>query len=99
MPKLLFDPIAYQFYYRCREEDGAPAVAAGFGWDPIRRRYYTEDPMVALVLASRGDSYVKLLLADALEATTSHKHLERARRSSKWMPGTNGISIQSGLLH
>src|SRR5205814_4539289 len=64
MPKLLFDPVAYQFYYRCRSEDSAPAIAAGFGWDPIRRRYYTEDPMVAMVLANRGDEYCKLLLAE-----------------------------------
>jgi hypothetical protein len=99
MPKLLFDPVAYQFYYRCRPEDSAPAKAAGFGWDPIRRRYYTEDPMIALVLASRGDSYVKLLLADALEATTSRKLPERARRSSRGMPGTNRTSIPSSLLH
>jgi hypothetical protein len=99
MPKLLFDPVAYQFYYRCRPEDSAPAKAAGFGWDPIRRRYYTEDPMVALVLASRGDSYVKLLLADALDATMPRKHPERARRSSRWMPGPNGTSIPSSLLH
>jgi hypothetical protein len=53
MPKLLFDPVAYQFYYRCRPEDSAPTIAAGFGWDPIRRRYYTEDPMVAMVLEPR----------------------------------------------
>ena len=56
MAKLLFDPLAYQFYYRCRREDSAPAIAAGFRWDPIRRRYYTEDPMVAIVLAGRGES-------------------------------------------
>lgn len=99
MPKLLFDPVAYQFYYRCRSEDRAPAVAAGFRWDPIRRRYCTEDPMVALVLASRGDSCVKLLLADALEARTSYKQLARARRSSRWTPGTNGRSIPSRVLH
>ncbi len=99
MPKLLFDPVAYQFYYRCRSEDRAPAVAAGFRWDPIRRRYYTEDPMVAMVLASRGDSYVKLLLADAIEATTSYKHPERARSSSRWVPATNGMSIRSSLIH
>jgi hypothetical protein len=99
MPKLLFDPVAYQFYYRCRPEDSAPAKAAGFGWDPIRRRYYTEDPMVAMVLASRGDSYVKLLLADTLEATTSRRLPERDRRSSRWMPGTNRTSIPSSLLH
>jgi hypothetical protein len=38
MAKLLFDPLAYEFYYRCRPEDSAPAIAAGFDWDPIRRR-------------------------------------------------------------
>ncbi len=99
MPKLLFDPVAYQFYYRCRTEDSAPAIAAGFGWDPIRRRYYTEDPTVALVLAGRGDGYVKLLLADALEATMSHKPPERARRSSSWVPGTNSTSTRSSVFH
>jgi hypothetical protein len=55
--------------------------------------------MVAMVLASRGDSYVKLLIADALEARTSRKLPERARKSSRWMPGTNGTSIPSSLLH
>ena len=99
MPKLLFDPLAYQFYYRCRPEDRAPAVAAGFRWDPIRRRYFTEDPMVAMVLANRGDSCVKLLIADALEAETLRKLPERARRSSRWMPGTSGTSIGSRVLH
>ena len=99
MLKLMFDPVTYQFYYRCPPEDGAPAKAAGFGWDPIRRRYYTQDPNVAAGLASCGDSYVKLLLADVLEATTSHKDLERARRSLRWVPGTNGTSISSSVLH
>ncbi len=99
MPKLLFDPVAYQFYYRCRPEDRAPAIAAGFRWDPIRRRYCTEDPLVAMVLAGRGDSCVKLLIADALEATTSRKLRKRARKSSRWMPRTNGTSVRSSLLH
>jgi hypothetical protein len=99
MPKLLFDPLAYQFYYRCRPEDRAPAVAAGFRWDPVRRRYFTEDPMVAMVLASRGDSYVKLLIADALGAETLRQPPERARKSSRWMPGTNGTSIRPRVLH
>jgi hypothetical protein len=98
MTKLLFDPITYQFYYRCRSEESAPATAAGFGWDPIRRRYYTENPTVALSLASRGDSYVKLLLADVLEATRSHKLLGRAGRQ-QWVPGANGTSIQSRTVH
>ena len=66
MSKLRFDPVAYQFYYRCRAEECEEARAAGFGWDPVRRRYYTEDPGVAMCLAGRGDSYVRHLLADAI---------------------------------
>ena len=94
MAKLLFDPLAYQFYYRCRPEDSAPAIAAGFGWDPIRRRYFTEDPMVAIVLAGRGDNYVKDLLADALEAA-SHKHPESSDRSGRWLRGIPNIARSS----
>ena len=67
MAKLLFDPVTYQFYYRCRSEERAPAVAAGFGWDPIRRRYSTDDPTVAMGLAKYGDTYVRRLLADVVE--------------------------------
>ena len=67
MAKLLFDPVTYQFYYRCRLEERAPAIAAGFGWDPIRRRYCTDDPTVAMGLAKYGDAYVKRLLADVVE--------------------------------
>jgi hypothetical protein len=67
MAKLLFDPVTYQFYYRCRSEEIAPAIAAGFGWDPIRRRYCTDDPTVAMSLAKYGDTYVKHLLADVVE--------------------------------
>jgi len=37
-------------------------------WDPIRGGYYTGDPRVAMALASRGDNYVKRLLADAAAA-------------------------------
>ena len=67
MAKLLFDPVTYQFYYCCRSEDRAPAIVAGFGWDPIRRRYSTDDPTVAMSLAEYGDTYVKRLLADVVE--------------------------------
>jgi hypothetical protein len=67
MAKLLFDPVTYQFYYRCRSEETAPPIAAGFGWDPIRRRYCTDDPSVAMSLAKYGDTYVKRLLADVVE--------------------------------
>ena len=93
MAKLLFDPVTYQFYYRCHSEENAPGTAAGFGWDPIRRRYYTEDPMVAMALASRGDNYVKHLLADALEATASYKHPGGAAGSRRYTPRTADISI------
>jgi hypothetical protein len=70
MAKLLFDPVTYQFYYRCRSEETAPAKAAGFGWDPIRRRYCTDNPMVAMGLARYGDTYVKRLLADVVETVS-----------------------------
>jgi hypothetical protein len=66
MSKLRFDPVTYQFYYRCGAQESEEARAAGFGWDPLRRRYYTEDPGVAICLARRGDTYVKQLLADAV---------------------------------
>ena len=99
MPKLRFDPVAYQFFYRCRPEDSTPAIAAGFGWDPIRRRYYTEDPMVAMVLASRGDDYVKHLLADALEATASRRLLAAADGRQRRAPGVVLISALSDSVH
>jgi hypothetical protein len=99
MPNLRFDPLTYQFYYRCAPEHGAAAKVAGFGWDPLRRRFYTEDPKVAAGLANFGDSYVKLLLADVLDATTSRKRLEHADRSSGWAPRTYGTSISSIVLH
>jgi hypothetical protein len=95
MATLLFDPITYQFYYRCRSEESAPATAVGFGWDPIRRRYYTEDPLVAMPLASRGDNYVNHLLAEALETTALHKRPEGVGGS----PGTASISIASNSAH
>ena len=66
MPRLRFDPVTYQFYYRCRPGEVARAKAAGFEWDPIRGRYYTEDPHVAVGLAGNGDNYVLDLLADVL---------------------------------
>ena len=100
MAKLRFDPVTYQFYYQCPPQEGAPAKAAGFGWDPIRRRYYTEDPMVATALASRCDNYVKHLLADALEATASYRHPEGAGGSQRYAPRAANISIAgSSLAH
>ena len=99
MAKLLFDPAAYQFYYRCRPEESAPAIAAGFGWDPIRRRYYTEDPMVAMVLGSRGDAYVKQLLADALEAAAPRKRHEAAGTQQRSAPAGMPISMLSNSIH
>jgi hypothetical protein len=82
MPKLRFDPITYQFYYQCPPQEGARAKAAGFGWDPIRRRYYTEDPSIAVDFAACADSYAKLLLGDFLSAAPWHKHQERSRQAS-----------------
>jgi len=99
MSKLRFDPVTYQFYIRSTAENGAPAIAVGFGWDPVRRRYFTEDPKVAVGLASCGDNYVKLLLADALEAAGSQKQLKRAGRSLEWVPGTKRAAISAGSLH
>lgn len=99
MAKLLFDPVAYQFYYRCRPEDSAPAIAAGFGWDLIRRRYYTEDPMAAMVLGSRGDGYVKQLLADALEAAAPHKRHRALGRRENSAPAAMPISMLSNSIH
>jgi hypothetical protein len=99
MAKLLFDPVAYQFFYRCRPEDSAPAIGAGFRWDPIRRRYYTEDPMVAMVLGSRGDGYVKQLLADALEAAAPRKRHGALGRRQYSAPAPMPISMLSNSIH
>ena len=67
MSKVRFDPNTYQFYLRSPAEhaDGR-FKAAGFRWDPLRRRYFTADPCVAKVVADCGDGYVKHLLADVL---------------------------------
>src|SRR5260370_30513825 len=81
MAKLRFDPVTYQFYYQCPPQEGAPAKAAGFGWDPIRRRYYTEYPMVAMALARRGDNFFKHLLDAPHGATASYSHPESAGRT------------------
>jgi hypothetical protein len=64
--KLLFDPVTYQFYYRRPPDASAPAKTAGFSWDPVRRRYFTDDPRVAAALAKHGDTYVRRLLADVV---------------------------------
>jgi hypothetical protein len=99
MPKLRFDPVTYQFYYKCPPQDGGPAKAAGFGWDPARRRYYTEDPNIALGLESCSDSYVKLLLADVFGAVAPPRSPEHARGASKWLPRTNVAGISSSIVH
>ncbi len=92
MPKLRFDPLTYQFYYRCRPEERASANTAGFDWDPIRRRYYTENPHVAVALASSGDDYVVELLADVLGGAAVCGLPAGAGRSPQWAAG-----ISSGL--
>ena len=99
MAKLMFDPITYQFYYQCPPQEGAPAKAAGFGWDLIRRRYYTEDPTIAVNFEACADSYAKLLLADVLSAAPSHKHRERSRQAWAWMPRPKAPAISSPAFH
>jgi len=66
MSRLRFDPRTYQFYVKLDQEQSSRAKAAGFRWDPLRRRYYTADPSVAKCVADCGDGYVKRLLADIL---------------------------------
>ena len=105
MAKLLFDPITYQFYYRCRSGETARAIAAGFGWDPIRRRYCTDDPSVAMSLAKYGDTYVKRLLADVVEivgvpANRRKGYCEWQISRSASTPCTDVRSVQtSGATH
>ena len=99
MPKLRFDPVSYQFYYRCPPQEGAPAEAAGFRWDPIRRRHFTEDPSIAVNFQACADSYAKLLLADVLSAAPSHKHQERSSEASAWMPRQKAAAISLPTFH
>ena len=89
MSTLRFDPITYQFYYRCRAEESNQARAAGFRWDPIRRRYYTEDPGVAVCLARCGDRYVRQLLAETIGSASQYR---RGRR-----PGATETSADAFL--
>ena len=99
MTKLRFDPVTYQFYCMCPPEEGAPAEAAGFRWDPIRHRYFTEDPSVAVNFEACADSYAKLLLADFLSAVPSHKHQECSRDASAWRPRPKAAAISSPAFH
>jgi hypothetical protein len=99
MAKLRFDPVTYQFYYQFPPQEGAPAIAAGFGWDPIRRRYYTEDPNIAVNFEACADSYAKLLLADVLSAASSHKPRERSREPSAWVLRPKAAVISSPTFH
>jgi hypothetical protein len=55
--------------------------------------------MVAMALASRGDNYVKHLLADALETAALHKHPEGASGSRRWASVTASTSIVSNSTH
>ena len=99
MSKLRFDPVNYQFYYRCPFKDGGPIKAAGFKWDALRRRYYTVEPQVAAALASRGDDYVKLLLADVLGTGILHEHTETAAGSRNWIPSIHCMAPSSNSIH
>ncbi len=99
MSKLLFDPVTYQFYYRCHPDAGGPARAAGFSWDPVRRRYYTLNPKVAAALASCADNYVRLLLADAFENDVLHEHAPLGVRHGSMIPSTRQIILASRTVH
>jgi hypothetical protein len=99
MAKLRFDPVTYQFYYQCPPQEGAPAKATRLGWDPIRRRCYTEDPSIAVNFEACADSYAKLLLADVLSAAPSHKHREHSRDASAWRPRPKAAAISSPAFH
>jgi hypothetical protein len=99
MTKLRFDPVTYQFYCMCPPEEGAPAEAAGFRWDPIRHRYFTEDPSVAVNFEACADSYAKLLLADVLSAAPSQKHQKRTPKTSAWMRRPKVAAISSPAFH
>jgi hypothetical protein len=68
MSKLRFDPTTYQFYFTSAPGDSR-AKAAGFRWDPLRCRYYTNEPSVAKSMSDCGDRYAKQLLADVLGVT------------------------------
>ena len=99
MAKLRFDPVTYQFYYQCPQQEGDPAKAVGFGWDPIRRRYYTEDPSIAVNFAAYADSYAKLLLADVLSAAPSNNHQQRSREALAWVPRPKAAAISPPVFH
>jgi hypothetical protein len=99
MSKLRFDPVTYQFYFKCCHEDGERAKAAGFGWDPMRRRYYTEDPNVAAGLSRSGDDHVAELLADALGATTAHKRGGGAGWLRRPLLETAVVQFSSNAIH
>jgi hypothetical protein len=99
MAKLRFDPVTYQFYDQCPPQEDAPAKAAGFRWDPIRRRYYTEDPSIAVNFKACADSCAKLLLADVLSAAPSREHQERSREASAWRLRPKAAAISSPAFH
>ncbi len=101
MLRLLFDPVTYQFYYRRPPDESAPAKTAGFSWDPVRRRYFTDDPRVAVALAKHGDTYVRRLLADVVEGDAMPVNREGGTansRSSEAPPIHCIESIPSSLL-
>jgi hypothetical protein len=81
--KLLFDPVTYQFYFRPPPDESTSAKTAGFSWDPVRRRYFTNDPRVAVALAKHGDTYVRRLLADVVEGDAMLANREEGQREQR----------------
>jgi hypothetical protein len=55
--------------------------------------------MVAIVLAGRGDNYVKQLLADALEAAAPRKRPEAAGGRQRIASAVVHISMPSNSIH
>lgn len=98
MPKLLFDPARYQFYLTRGLEDHAAAKSAGFIWDVLRNRFFTEDPKVAARLMQWADGYAKSLLADACEVKLGSKP-KPVRVALRPVPGAAQVTIHSTAIH
>jgi hypothetical protein len=76
MGRLHFDPRNYQFYLSHGSKHRAEAKAAGFDWDALRNRYFTEDPRIAVGLVEWAGEYVRALLSDVLGELPEHRQKE-----------------------
>jgi hypothetical protein len=98
MAKLLFDPARYQFYLTRGLEDHAAAKSAGFGWDVLRNRFFTEDPKVAARLIHWADGYARSLLADACEVELGSRP-KPVRIALRPVPRAAPVTIHSTAIH